>query len=86
MNKRQFKADELAYELRHEDAAMGVYNKYNDRSRVYGGRRCVLRKLATQKQISLLAKLYGKGRHNFCDLDRYTASKMIDNKIKENKK
>lgn len=25
----QFKRDELAFELRHEDAALGVYNKYN---------------------------------------------------------
>lgn len=28
----KFKRDEIAFELRHEDAAMGVYNKYNRRS------------------------------------------------------
>lgn len=27
----KFKRDEIAFELRHEDAAMGVYNRYNSR-------------------------------------------------------
>lgn len=27
----KFKRDEIAFELRHEDAEMGVYNKYNYR-------------------------------------------------------
>lgn len=32
MTRSSFKRDELAFELRHEDAAMGVYNRHNDRS------------------------------------------------------
>jgi hypothetical protein len=30
--KRAFKNDELSWELRHEDAEMGTYNKYNKRT------------------------------------------------------